>query len=521
MTERVCIFGDNDCAWQTARHLLAAGLGVILVSGHRLSEAPHPAAVAADVAHLEILTEATLGACRGAAGAFTLDLTAGAKALTRTVSAIVIAKSDERRALHEVYGLSPSPEVVALSAFRAADASPHAEAAEGPQVVFLNGLASESHPLIAAETLRAALGLTKERGIGTAVLTGNLKVAADGLEALSREARAAGVLFFKFAATRPEIRQESDGRARLSFVDEVTGDPCRLQPHRVVVDEQVVPSAAARDLARVLAIEVDGSGFVQADNVHRLPVATNRRGIVAAGPARSIGADPATEAANAVLETLSALAPAPEDRAAIDPGRCIRCLTCVRVCPHQAVLLETRPAVVPAACERCGICAAECPRGAIRIPGLDAHELLADIPHTAAGAAAGAPRLTAFCCSRSAGLAARAAVGLDREGLSVVAVPCAGSLSPEMLLTPFRRGAEGVLVLTCHADNCHSREGRGLAAQRAEQTAAFLGRIGMEAGRIRIASLAANMGGEFTETVAAFRRTLITLREGAQRRSSA
>ena len=516
MTPRVCIFGDTDCARQTARQLLAAGLGVILASRRPSSETPHLSAVAEAEPHLEILTEAALRGCRGAAGAFTLSLTAGTEILTRTVSAMVLAESDERRPLHAAYGLSPSPAVVALSAFKDTEAIPRTAAPEGPQVVFLNGLAAESHPLIAAETLRAALSLQKERGISTAVLTGNLKVAADGIEALSREARAAGVLFFKFAATRPAIRQEPDGRARLSFVDEVTGDPCRLQPERIVVDEQVVPSAAARDLARLLDIEIDGSGFLQADNVHRLPVATNRRGIVAAGPARSIGADSAVEAANAVLTALSALAPAPEDRAVIDPGRCIRCLTCVRVCPYQAVLLDIRPAVVAAACERCGICAAECPRGAIHIPGLDAHALL---PETEPATPV-APRLTAFCCSRSAALAVQAAAGLDRKGLSVVAVPCAGSLSPEMLLAPFRRGAEGVLVMTCHPDNCHSREGRGVAERRVEQTADFLSRIGMGAGRIRLTSLAANMAGEFTQTVAAFRRTLISLREGAQRRPS-
>ncbi|RPJ70457.1 MAG: hypothetical protein EHM15_11740, partial [Desulfobacteraceae bacterium] len=225
MIARVCIFGDTDCAWQTARHLLDAGLGVIVASRRPSSAAPHPAAVSVDGPALEVLTEATLWDCRGAAGAFTLSLKTGAETLTRTAGAVVVAESDERRPLVAAYGLSPSPAVVALSAFSSAGMSPRAAASEGPQVVFLNGLAAESHPLIAAETLRAALSLKKERGISTAVLTGNLKVAADGLEALSREARAAGVLFFKFAATRPAIRQEPDGCTRLSFIDEVTGDP--------------------------------------------------------------------------------------------------------------------------------------------------------------------------------------------------------------------------------------------------------------------------------------------------------
>lgn len=515
MSARVCIFGDTDCGWQTARCLLDAGLEVLVVSRAAPAPSPPAAALPAGTPGLEFLSRATLRGCRGAAGAFTLSLEAGEETLTRTAAALVIAESDERRALHAAYGVGPADDVAALSEFEPSKLTSLTEPAEGPQVVFLNGLVSESHPLIAGETLRAAMEL-KTRGIRSAVLTGNLKVAADGLEALAREARAAGVLFFKFAATRPEIHREPGGRTVLSFIDEVTGDTCRMNPRCLVVDELIAPSAAADELARMLSIETDAGGFAQGDNVHRLPVATNRRGIVVAGPSRVIGAEPAVEAANAVLETLGALAPAPDDRAAIEPGRCIRCLTCLRVCPHGAVLLETRPTVAPAACERCGICAAECPRGAIRIPGLETHDLSAAI----VSAPAAGPRFVIFCCSRSAGLAARSAGGEGRDGLITVEVPCAGSLSTEILLAPFRHGAEGVLVMTCHPDNCRSREGRGCAVRRTEQLARFMEQSGAGAERIRTVALAANMGREFADTVADFRRSLLSLREGAQRRAS-
>lgn len=513
MGDRVCIFGDTDCAWQTARHLLAAGLEVIVASARAASGAAPLAGRLGDTPGLELLLEAVLVDCRGGAGAFELSLTAGDRALTRRVSAVVVAEADERLPLLAAYGLASAPGVVSLSDFRLEGLSLDSTATQGPHVVFLNGLVTESHPHIAAEIMRASLKLQTERGVRTTVLTGNLKVAADGLEALSREARAGGVLFAKFARSRPEVRKEPDGRVCLDFTDEVTGESCRLRPQLLIVDEQPAPSQAASELARVLELETDGRGFIQGDNVHRLTVATNRRGIVVAGRARTIGADPATEAANAVMEVLNALTLPAEDRAAIEPGRCIRCLTCLRVCPHRAVILNTRPAVLPAACERCGICAAECPRGAIHIPGLAVDDLSAEITPAAPTAA---PRLIAFCCSRSAALAARSAEALDRDGLTMVEVPCAGIISPQMLLAPFGRGAEGVLVMTCHADNCHSREGSGFAHRRVEQTAAFLGASGASGDRIRICSLAANMATEFAETVADFRRTLLALRERIQ-----
>jgi coenzyme F420-reducing hydrogenase delta subunit len=100
--------------------------------------------------------------------------------------------------------------------------------------------------------------------------------------------------------------------------------------------------------------------------------------------------------------------------------------------------------------------------------------------------------------------------------LTVIEVPCAGSLSPQMLLAPFGRGAEGVLVMTCHEDNCHSHAGRGFAQRRSEQTAAFLGLSGIGGGRIKVVALAANMASEFTEMVADFRRTLLALRHRTQ-----
>jgi coenzyme F420-reducing hydrogenase delta subunit/Pyruvate/2-oxoacid:ferredoxin oxidoreductase delta subunit len=505
----VFIFGDTDAAWLTARHLRAAGAEVIVASGRTPLETPPAAGRLPETPGVELLPGAVPTGCRGAAGAFEVSLVVGGRPITRAVSAVVIAEAEERLPLLAAYGVAPAAGVVSLSRFGRDELSPDAAAGKGPQVVFISGLFTESHPHMAAEVMRAALKLQTERGVHAAILTGNLKVASNGLEALCREARAAGVLFVKFTGTRPEIRQGADGRVSIDFIDELTADAGRMRPQLLVVDEQPAPSRAASELARVFGLETDGSGFGQADNVHRLPVATNRRGIVVAGGARSIGADPATEAASAVLEILGAVAAAPGDRAAIEPGRCIRCLTCLRVCPHHAVTLESRPAVAPAACERCGICAAECPRGAIRIPGLEADALPAEITPAASTAA---PRLVAFCCSRSAALAARSAEVLDREALTVVEVPCAGGISPQMLLGPFGRGAEGVLVMTCHADNCHSREGRGFAHRRTELAAAFLALSGIGADRIKVVSLAANMASEFAQTVADFRRNLLTLR---------
>jgi len=63
-----------------------------------------------------------------------------------------------------------------------------------------------------------------------------------------------------------------------------------------------------------------------------------------------------------------------------------------------------------------------------------------------------APRIVALGCMHAC--RAEAAPG-------VVAVPCGGRIDVTSLLWPFVQGADGVLVLSCHADRCLHRGGSG------------------------------------------------------------
>jgi len=62
----------------------------------------------------------------------------------------------------------------------------------------------------------------------------------------------------------------------------------------------------------------------------------------------------------------------PEEYAEVASDECIRCLTCIRTCPHQAVELRATEDVVaayvvPEACWGCGMCVANCPVRAISL----------------------------------------------------------------------------------------------------------------------------------------------------------
>ncbi len=508
--QKVCVFGNGACAWDTAETLLSTGIQVMVATGDETAGSTPPLGPPA----VEVLTGVHLESCRGGLGRFELVFSGSSADIRRTAAAVVIAEDGERRPEFAAHGLVPAAGIVPVSQLPGDDwggLSPQPSTAS--QVAFLNGLFNDTRPMIAGEMMTAALRLRKEHGSECTFLTRHLNVAGEGLEALSREARSAGVRFFKFDTTLPRILQTPDGRVQLAFLDAHTGIEFTLAPDLVVIEETVIPSAAAVRLARLFELESDSWGFLQADNVRRLTVSTNRRGVFVAGAARDAGLEGAIEASNAVLEALGALNYAKKEdqqNAAIDPASCIRCLTCVRLCPHRAVVLDARPQVWPAACERCGICAAECPRAAIHIPGLETAQVQSLVAVDRPPEMRGVPMITAFCCGRSAAPALKAALCAGHHWdavLNMIEVPCAGSISSEFILYALESGSDGVLILTCHDDNCHSRRGSRLARSRTSQLAEFLAHGGGPE-RVMLKTLAANMATELAAVVREFSASL-------------
>jgi coenzyme F420-reducing hydrogenase delta subunit/NAD-dependent dihydropyrimidine dehydrogenase PreA subunit len=510
------IFGAGKTARQVAAKTAALGSQVFLVTEDR-PEADAESDLSA--ASFSRLTETRLKDCRGRIGDFTVELARNGATRMVQASHLVIAEPDRRVANFAVYGIAHSDAVISLSDMNTLLAGPAAlgRPAKSPShFAFLHGIAAESTPVIAEEVMTAATRLQIEFGVQAYVLVGNLKVAGSGLEALYRKSKEAGVFYVKFTDTAPDIRQEDDGNVVIEFADEITRRRFSLRPDLTVVDETIRPSKTLDRLARLLNLETDENGFAQADNVHRWTVDTNRRGVFSIGPARALLSEEEqqTDAAGAVARVARGPAIAGKDRARIEPGRCIRCLTCFRLCPYDAIRITAaeRVEVMAEACERCGICAAECPRSAIRIPGIGKDELIAG-NRTAGDAPVS---ITAFCCARSAEPAAKLArcIGLSMPGeLTTIEVPCAGAVSLEHLMAAFSRGADGVMVLSCHEDNCHSRQGNVLARERVELLASRLAGFGVDPNRLAVRTLASNMGVEFAEAVLDFEKNLGEMRK--------
>jgi len=466
----------------------------------------------------EILLNTRILGCKGVVGKFHISMDAGGESLARSVSCVIIAEEALRKPSYSDYGLDPSIGVRALSEILNSEV-PDTDIAGAETFVFLTGLSSEGYPVITEEIMQACLRFQSDSTKATYVLTKNLKVAGNGLEKLYRETKKAGTVYIKFNEQMPVITQHNDGKTSILFLDEITQEHFSLTPDITVVDERICPSEYLDHLADIFKIDMDCEGFVQSDNVHRLPVFTNRKGILVAGPSRAIqsATEHETDAADAVLAALE-LFEDPFDReiikAEISPGKCVRCLTCLRSCPHRAITLNARVFVEPEACAGCGICTAECPKGAISIKGLSTSEILGNLDdHKEDKHTEEAPNIIAFCCQRSGARAWALSKHMFQRippGLKVIEVPCGGSVSIDHVFSAFKNGADGVLVLTCHEGNCYSEKGNIHAKRRIKNITEMLAQMGLKKDRLLIRSLASNMGKEFSELTTEFENKIKT-----------
>ena len=521
LTEKSLIVGNGPCAMSIAQNLLSRKAEIILAAKDAnlaLMVAEEP-----ETGKAELLANARLLACQGTAGNFSVLMDHDGEKLGRTVSNIIIAEEAARDPNFSHYGLNPGDAVLSLSQIISHLENPLEHAfLQGKKVLFLTGLSEESNPVILEEIMRSALVLQSDLDAQTYVLTKNLKVAGNGLEALYRKTREAGTVYVKFMNTSPEIRQKEDGQAEITFFDEIMQQHFRLTPDVAVVDETIAPTNYLKDLAELLELEKDQNGFPQGDNVHRIAVSTNRRGIWVAGTSRGVqvSTEEITDAGNVAISVIrqETLTSKTEDKAQIETGRCARCLTCYRSCSYRAIALDPVPVIISEACERCGVCAAVCPGDAIRLKGLENQDIATQITEALSqpafseiGESSAHPFLVAFCCERSASQAGELAACMGHslpKGLLTIPVPCAGAISQAHLFSAFSNGADGVLVLTCHEGNCHSEHGNIYAHQKVRQIKTLFSGTNFEEERLFVTTLASNMGKEFSEIANAFEKTI-------------
>ena len=458
---------------------------------------------------IEAMVSTRLVCLTGVPGDFHARLEQDGQMLEKTAGAVVVALEAETVSMVEAYGLNPDENVLSQSQLERVLASAEGKdrlLGDGSKdVLFLVGLQQEGSPLVMERAMRSAIEVQDSGGSQAAMLVGNVKLAQDGLESLYKHSREKGVLYFKLRES-PVIRQNGSN-LRITFFDGILHDDVELKPDMLVVEEAIRPHPQTPELARALRIDTDREGFFQPDNVHYLPIRSNREGIYVIGSSRQPNNinNMWTDAQNAVLAVRELLGEGkklvPREKAKIHRGKCTICLTCFRVCPHGAIYWDNRAVISQVACQGCGICASECPMDAIQLVDYRDDQVEAQIL-ASMEKRVDAPQIIAFCCQNSAyeaGRMARLFGSSLPEGLQMIKIPCAGKVDVDYILTAFEAGADGVLILACHKDNCKSQQGNTFAEWRVEDAGRMLEEIGLEKERLTFATIASNMPVEFVK----------------------
>jgi quinol-cytochrome oxidoreductase complex cytochrome b subunit/coenzyme F420-reducing hydrogenase delta subunit len=169
-------------------------------------------------------------------------------------------------------------------------------------------------------------------------------------------------------------------------------------------------------------------------------------------------------------------------RASVETPACTGCTRCWKDCPYEAIMMVPRPddgsryrqlAVVnPAKCLGCGICVGACDSAGILLgeqPVSLLGQAVTERLRSVSAAASGQPPVLVYTCRLMRNLSGR--LGPDGaldglQGVTVMGLPCVGTLHPEMITKSLEAGARGVFVAGCVPEDCLYREGSQWLSER-------------------------------------------------------
>ncbi len=296
------------------------------------------------------------------------------------------------------------------------------------------------------------------------------------------QARKAGVKFLRYNIPEDIQIQKTDTGFSLTLKETtLPGTIVTLHCDQLVIPETSVPGPGIDNAARLLKQEKDREGFLQSPNVRHRLTQSPRKGIYFAGPAHDDvdHTDLAAEL-DGIMADLDFPGPAQHAGVEINQKKCAQCLTCLRICPHQAIFLneKDRPEIVPNACFGCHLCVANCPALAIESASSALDQAAEEREKD---------QTVVLACQRSAALAAGPLTLPDPVRL--ISVPCASRAGVNLMLKLLVAGAAKVIVAGCHGGNCRSMNG---STRAREEVSRLLALPGIPPDKVTWHSVAAN-----------------------------
>ncbi|HID31249.1 MAG TPA: CoB--CoM heterodisulfide reductase iron-sulfur subunit A family protein, partial [Desulfobacterales bacterium] len=204
-------------------------------------------------------------------------------------------------------------------------------------------------------------------------------------ELLYREAREAGIQFFRYELdNKPEVIEEEE-RLRVRVFDQNMREEIVIPADYLVLSVAIRPEEASKDLATTLKLPVDPDGFFLEAHIKLRPLDFGNAGYFLCGLAHgpkflneSIAqAKGAASRAATILSRKQMMVDA--QVAVVDREKCVVCLTCMRTCPFGVpkVAEDGFIHIDPAECQGCGNCASACPRKIIQVQHMKDDQIIA------------------------------------------------------------------------------------------------------------------------------------------------
>ncbi|MCP4747869.1 MAG: FAD-dependent oxidoreductase [Desulfobacteraceae bacterium] len=446
----VAVFGGGSDAVLVCKELKQAGYPVIALDSGR-------DAALAD-SGIDHFKDAQALAVKGVAANYQLDFRTGKQIRSEKVGAIVVATGAaanfeapeglDRHAMSLDAFLEMKPERIPSS------------------VVFWLDRHGPEWKDYAGKTLEAAAKMAGEQK-RVYVLMEKMLVHGLGRQKDYDAARKKGVKFIRVNEQSGIELAVKGKQVEITAPDELLGGQhlcftCDL----LVIPKRIAPAGETQRLASILQQSVDQEGFFQSANTRHRLIGSPRRGLFFAGACHDEidGFDLKEEIAaiKAGLDALFLNKTGNGQPPVIGRQTCRQCLTCYRICPHRAIILQetNKPLIVDQACFGCGLCVASCPAKAIGRDE-DQDEIITSNENKA--------HTFVFACQRSGALAVKEAKRLGLElgdTVHIEPVSCAGRVSIETMLKPLFGAAKRVLVAGCHNGNCRSGDSGEHAQKR-------------------------------------------------------
>jgi len=475
----IAVFGEGDEASQTAEIIASNGYPTYLFGkGTGLSK----------TAAVKVLSDKKIISVSGTAGNFSIFFESGKKKKTLTCAAI-ITSLEPTRSPSRLNGFSHQP----FSLEQLSEQIENTPENCPDTIIFLLDYAGPEVKSSARDALKIAIKV-KTLGKNVSIIMNKMLVHGALGQRIYDTARQKGIDFLRFETSDDiDIRSSENGFSIQLKEVTLPSVLLNMECDCLVIPTVLTPGTGFKDAGALLRQPLDAEGFLQSANTRHPLTRSPRKGIFFAGPCHD---ETDQEDFNDELnDILSALSFRSFELSGMDTGveinqnDCAQCLTCFRICPHSAIILNQKdnPEIVPDACFSCHLCVANCPASAIESKEQTTDQIAGKAQKNT---------VAVLACERSAALAAMS-LSLP-ESISLIPIPCACRISSEVIFKTLLNGASKVIISGCHQENCRSLEGSSVADATVQKV---LSLPGMDASKVVWKPVAANETTKFARII--------------------